>query len=277
MAHADGNKKGNQDKKNNTGHVVQSAQQPKYVKPPKPKGPVPDFKHSKQERKPELVSDDLKNLFRGFCGSYDLGNGVCVAVRKINPEKDTRAIFVHSAPQGNILSCAPKDMYVLVRQLHMPRFESGLSEGSNKRASQELFFNILNDALIAQGVKEPLHARVVKPVEVPVVHVVKTEQKAMAHADEATLSVILAGTPGKYVLGKGEERIVLAVKEIHPLRLGKGHKTAVLAVEVIAVNANHPLHGTVNKGTFVPHDLLSSGKKMSHAGAQALLAFLNPQ
>jgi len=261
----------------NKSAVKPVANQPKYVKPPKPKGLVPASYKPKQNTKPELVSDNLEHLFRGFCGLYDLGNGVCVAVRKINPEKDTRAIFVHSAPQGNILSCAPKDMYVLVRQLHMPRFESGLSEGSNKRAIQEFFFHILNDALIAQGVKEPPHAPVVKLVEAPVAHVVKTEQKAMAHADDATLSVILAGTPGKYVLGKGEDRIVLAVYEIHPRRLGKGHKTAVLAVEVMEINSKHPLFGKVAKGTFVPHDLITNGKTLNHAGCQALLAFLKPK
>jgi len=244
------------------------AEQPKAVKPPKPKGLVPDSYKPKQDTKPELVSDNLGNLFRGFCGSYDIGNGVCVAVRKIVPEKDIRAVFFHNDSNG---------AYVLVSQLHRHHFESGLAEGSQKRVIQEHLWNLLNTALIAQGVKEPQHARVVKPVEAPVVHVVKTEQKAMAHADEATLSVILAGTQGKYVLGKGEHRIVLAVHEIHPRRLGRGHKTAVLAVEVMAVNAEHPLFGKVTKGTFVPHDILSNGKTLNHAGCQALLTFLKSQ
>lgn len=219
--------------------------------------------HNQGGNAKELIQTDPMILWKGFSGPVEIaGMRFRVTKKVMGDRNEVKIVHVFAAPLGTELhGLGGAEVYVTLAQLHFQEFQSRLREGSSKWLEQKRIWEFLHGVFVAAGIKLKHQTRPTSSSKAPREQYRKPDIKTSASVESFAL-----GTLDVYCFDEGSLQAVFLVK-LSRSQFGAGRQVPI--VELISVEAGHPLYMYCRPGSFLYHSTLFQRKTPDFKGTRA--------
>lgn len=211
----------------------------------------------------ELIQIDPMILWNGFSGPVEIaGMRFRVTKKPMGDGNEVKIVHVFAAPLGTALhGLGGSEVYVTLAQLHFQEFQSRLREGSSKWLEQKRIWEFLHDVFVTAGIKMKPQARPASPSKAA-----HEQHRKQGMKYSTSVEDFVSGTPGTYCFDEYSPQAGFRVK-LSQSQFGAGRQVPL--VELLSVEAGHPLYMYCRPGSFLYHNTLSQRNIPDFKGTRA--------